>query len=214
MVIIPAINETSFEEVAKKIIRAAEFGAEIVHLDVSDGEFTLAPLWNNFFDLRDFIIANPHIKMQYEVHLMISNPDEAIADWIGVGAKRIIVHVESAKDLGEMKKKCAQFDAELLLASNPDTAVDKLLEKKDQVDGFLVLAVQPGKAGQIFRESQFEKIKLLRQGAPNAKIEVDGGVNLENSPKLKSAGADLLTSASTIWGSSDSTGVYKKLQSI
>lgn len=214
MVIIPAINETSFEEVGRKIIRAADFGAEIVHLDVSDGEFTPTQLWNNFFDLRDFIISNPHIKMRYEVHLMVSNPDAAIQDWIGVGAKRIIVHAESAKDLAEMKKKCGHFDAELLLAANPDTPAEELLNKKDLVDGFLVLAVQPGKAGQIFRENQFEKIKLLRQGAPNAKIEVDGGVKPENALKLKAAGADLLTAASAIWGSADAAGVYKNLQSI
>lgn len=214
MVIVPAINETSFEEVQKKILRAADFGANIVHLDVSDGKFTATAMWNNFFDLRDFIIANSHLKMRYEVHLMVSNPDEAISDWIGVGAKRLIVHIESAKDITAMKKKCGHFDAELFLAASPDTAVDKLLAKKDLADGFLVLAVQPGKAGQVFGENQMEKIKLLRQGAPDAKIEVDGGVNLENAPRIKEAGADLLTSASTIWGSENPAEIYKKLQSI
>lgn len=212
MTVIPAINETSFTEVGKKIIRAADFGAEIVHLDVSDGKFTPNKLWNNPSDLLSVKSQLSHVSV--EVHLMVSNPDEAIGDWIDVGAKRIIVHVESAKDLAAMKKKCAHFGAELLLAADPDTSADRLLEKKDLVDGFLVLAVRPGKAGQVFGENQLEKIKLLRQGAPDAKIEVDGGVNLENAAKLKDAGADILVSASTIWGNSDPAGIYKKLQSI
>lgn len=214
MVIIPAINETSFEEVGKKIIMASNFGAEIVHLDISDGKFTANPLWNNFFDLRDFIIANPHIKMQYEVHLMVSDPDSAIQDWIGVGATRLIVHVESSKDLAVMKKKCEHFGAQLLLAAGPETDVNQLLAHKDLVDGFLVLAVPPGKAGQAFGENQLEKIKLLRQGAPDAKIEVDGGVNLGNAPEIKSGGADLLTAASAIWVSSIPAEAFKKFQSI
>lgn len=214
MIIIPAINETSFSEIEKKIKTAAAFGAEIVHLDVSDSKFTTTPIWNNFFELRDFIIANKNLKMQYEVHLMISDPDEAIENWIGVGAKRIIVHVEASKDVPAMKKKCEHFDAELLLAANPDTPSDKLLEQKDCVDGFLVLAVRPGKAGQIFRETQLEKIRLLRQGSPKTKIEVDGGVKLENAAVIKEAGADLAASASTIWKSEDPAATFKMMQSI
>ena len=214
MVIIPAINETSFAEIEKKIKTAAAFGAEIVHLDVSDGKFTTTEMWNNFFDLRDFIIANPNLKMKYEIHLMISDPDEAIDNWIDVGATRIIVHVESAKDVAGMKKKCEHFAAELLLAANPDTSSDSLLEHKDCVDGFLVLAVRPGKSGQIFRDTQLEKIRLLREGSPKTKIEVDGGVKLENALSIKDAGADLAASASTIWKSEDPTATFKKLQEI
>jgi len=214
MIIIPAINEPSFAEVEKKIKTAAAFGAEIVHLDVTDGKFACVALWNNFFELRDFIIANKNLKMQYEVHLMVSNPDEVIDNWIDIGIKRIIVHVESVKDLMAMKKKCDHFGTELLLAASPDTSVDKLLESKDVIKNFLVLTVRPGKAGQLFRPTQLEKIKLLKQGIPDARIEVDGGVNLENAAMIKDAGADLVISASTIWRSEDPAATFKKLQAI
>lgn len=214
MQIIPAINEKSFSEIEEKIIKADSFGAEWVHLDVSDGEFTENELWNDAFNLRDFIIANKHLSAKFEVHLMVNNPEEIVSDWIDAGAKRVTVHLEAIKDLKLIKDKCSLFDIELFLAGNSDTPVEKFIEYKDSVNGFLILAVKPGRAGQKFGDNQLEKIKLLRVQAPNVKIIVDGGVNLDNASQIKNAGADILVAASAIWGSADPKAAYDKFKSI
>lgn len=212
MTVIPAINEISFLEIEKKIRQSVAFGAEWVHLDVSDGKFTANLLWNSPSDLLKIKGQLSHIDL--EVHLMVDNPDSVFENWIGAGAKRIIVHLESVRDIEAMIEKCELLSAELFLAVNPETPLEKLFEYENRLDGFLILAVTPGKAGQKFQENQLAKIKLLRQTIPDAKIEADGGVNLENAAAIKNAGADVLVSASAIWGSADPAEIYKKLQSI
>ncbi len=207
MIVIPAINETSFSEIEKKIKTASEFGAEWVHLDVSDGKFTANLLWNNPDDLPG--VMDQVLGVSVEVHLMVENPEQVVADWIDAGVKRIIVHAEAVGDLESLASLCAKDSVELFVAGNPDTPVGKFLE--NNVGSFLVLAVNPGKAGQKFGENQLEKIKLLRAQVPDAKIIVDGGVNLENASQIKNAGADMLVAASAIWGSADPAEAYSKL---
>jgi len=213
MIVIPAINETDFVGIEDKIKKAHAFGAGWVHLDVSDGKFTKNTLWNNPKELVDIYATreqHPHI----EAHLMVENPDEVLDGWLDAGVKRVIVHVESARDIGVMKMKCGMFGVQLVLASKPDTPVEQLLKYKNDTDGFLILAVNPGLAGQKFQESQLEKIKTLRQKFPDVKIEVDGGVNLETAPKIKTAGADILVAASAIWGSENIKEAYINLQKL
>lgn len=212
MTVIPAINETIFSEIEKKIKSAADFGASWVHLDVSDGRFTENLLWNSPTDLSD--VKGQLSGVNLEVHLMVKNPEAVVSDWIGAGAKRIIVHVEAVQDLKSMKDACVSSGVELFVAGNPETSLGEFLKYKYSVDGFLVLAVKPGRAGQKFGENQLEKIKLLREQAPDAKIIVDGGVNLDNAPQIKDAGADILIAASAIWGSADPKDSFKKLQSV
>lgn len=219
MTVIPAINETSFEEVKKKIKVAEDFGATAadggaswIHLDVSDGKFTKNILWNNPSDLSN--VKGQLSNVNLEVHLMVQNPDEVLDQWLDAKVKRIIVHLESVRDLDVMKMKCVAFGAELFLAIKPDTPVEHFFSHEGDANGFLILAVNPGLAGQKFQENQLEKIKALRQKFPDAKIEVDGGVNLENAPKIKSAGADILVSASHIWNSENPKQAYENLLNI
>ena len=209
---IPAINETSFSEVAKKMKAAATFGTDWIHLDVADGKFTGNTLWNNPADLSGAKGQLSHISV--EVHLMMENPDDVFEDWIDAGAKRVIVHLESVKDIEMMIEKCELLDAELFLAISPDTAVEKLFEYENRSDGFLILAVTPGKAGQEFRDGQLEKIRILRRRFPDATLEVDGGVNYATAKKIKDAGADILVSASAIWGSENPKNAYLGLLNI
>ena len=145
---------------------------------------------------------------------MRENPDEVLDEWLDVKVKRVIVHLESVRDLDVMKMKCVAFGTELFLAIKPDTPVEHLFSYAGDASGFLILAVNPGLAGQKFQENQLEKIKVLRQKFPDAKIEVDGGVNLENAPRIKEAGADTLVSASYIWNRESLEEAYKNLQSL
>lgn len=208
MTVIPAINETDFDEIKNKIKAAQEFGSEWVHLDVADGKFTKNVLWNNPKDLENLRATGYELRTNFEVHLMVQNPDEVLDDWLDVKVKRVIVHLESVKDLDVMKMRCIAFGTELFLAIKPETPVERLFSYEGAADGFLVLAVNPGLAGQKFQENQLEKIKALRQKFPGAKIEADGGVNLGNASKIKEAGADILVSASHIWSSEDPQKAY------
>ena len=210
MQVIPAINETDFKEVEKKIKEVQDFGSEWTHLDVSDGKFTPNQLWNNPKDLK----SQSSARRALEIHLMVQNPDEVLDAWLDAKVKRVIVHVESAKDIDVMKMKCVAFGVELFLAIKPDTPVERFFSYAGDASGFLILAVNSGLAGQKFQENQLEKIKVLRQKFPDAKIEVDGGVNLENAPRIKEAGADILVSASYIWSSDNPEETYKNLQSL
>lgn len=212
MQVIPAINETDFKEIQKKIKLAQDFGAEWVHLDVADGKFTRNDLWNQPSDLSN--VKGQLSNVQIEVHLMVQNPDEVLDSWLDVKVKRVTVHLESVKDLDVMKMKCVAFRVELFLAIRPDTAAERLFGYAGDASGFLILAVNPGLAGQKFRDDQLEKIRVLRQKFPDAKIEVDGGVNLENASRLKESGADILVSASYLWNSKNSKESYENLLKI
>ena len=110
-----------------------------------------------------------------------------------------------------MKMKCAALGTELFIAVNPETPVEKLFEYEKLAAGFLILAVTPGKVGQKFKEDQLEKIRTLRQRFPDAKIEADGGVSVDNAKAIKDAGANILVSASAIWGSKNPKEAYRKL---
>ena len=221
MIVIPAINETDFEEVKKKIKSAQDFGAESVHLDVSDGKFTKNKLWNNPADLSNLKLKTNTLNLNLEVHLMVQNTDVVLDEWLDAKVKRLIVHLESVRDLDVMKMKCVAFGTELFLAIRPDTPVEHFFSHEGDANGFLILAVKPGLAGQKFStgggstegglEYQLKRIRTLRQKFPNAKIEVDGGVNLDNTLAIKNAGADILVSASSIWGSKNPKEAYRKL---
>lgn len=196
-----------------------EISAAWVHLDVSDGKFTRNQLWNNPKDLLNVKGPMPTGRQEFsnvkiEVHLMVQNPDAVLDEWLDAKVKRLIVHLESVRDLDVMKIKCVAFGAELFLAIKPDTPVERLFNYEGDADGFLILAVNPGLAGQKFKEDQLGKIRALRQKFPDKKIEVDGGVNLENASAIKNAGADILISASYIWSAKEPKQAYLNLLNI
>lgn len=214
MIVIPAINETDFKEVKKKIKAAEDFGASWIHLDVADGKFTKNTLWNNPADLKEIRPKTYDLRTKLEVHLMVQNPDEILDEWLDAKVNRVIVHLESVQDFDVIKMKCVAFGVELFLAIKPDTPVERLFNYEGDANEFLILTVNPGLAGQKFKEEQLEKIKALRAKFPDAKIEVDGGANLETAANMKAAGADILVSASHIWESENHKKAYLDLLNI
>src|SRR3989338_19507 len=214
MEVIPAINETDFRSVKSKMRQAKEMGAKWTHLDVADGKFTRNTLWNNPANLESLNLKPSTPNPKLEVHLMVQNPDEVLDEWLDAKVKRVIVHLESVKDLDVMKMKCVAFDTELFIAVKSDTPVERLFAHEGIADGFLILAVNPGLAGQKFQETQLGKIRTLRQKFPDFKIEADGGVNLENASRIKEAGADILVSASYIWMNKNPKSAYLDLLNI
>ena len=208
MAIIPAINEVNFEEIKKKVLLVQSFGSKWAHLDVADGKFTKNVLWNNPEELK---VESEKWKVKIEVHLMVESPEDVLEEWLKTGIKRIFVHYESIKDFELLKDKCGAAGVELGLAIGPHIPAEGLFEYKGKVSCFLILAVEPGISGQKFLDNQLEKIRVLREKIPNAKIEVDGGINIRNAFDIKQAGADILVSSSYIWNSENPKEAYELL---
>jgi len=210
--IIPAINCLDFETAQKRVSEAEKF-SDWIHIDVADGKF--APditdaTWGNQEELKQIKTKNPNVK--FEVHLMVENPDEVFESWLDAGAKRIIIHAEVVQEPRYIQSVCGNRGAELMLSVLPETPIDVLLLYRNSFFYFQVLDVKPGFSGQRINNDVFSRVKFLRQKSPRARIEVDGGVNLETASLLKEAGADVLVSASCIFNSENPEETYKKLE--
>lgn len=212
MEVIPAINchQNDFECVHSKV-KVAEALGEWVHLDVTDGRFTYNKTWNSPDDWRKIGGG-----LNLEVHLMVEDPLEQAREWLLIGAKRVIVHLE-VLDLDLADRIIAlvkQYKAEPVLAFNPETRIDSNPEIESRFLSFLVLCVHPGLAGQNFLPLNLEKISGLKKMYPQSTIEVDGGVSMETGRLAKEAGADILISASYIFESANPQASFSNLVSL
>jgi len=213
MRVIPAINESTFDKVKQKIFAARDLGAMRIHIDVTDGKFTPHKTWNNAGDLIDLKFITNNFNFNLGVHLMVNNPDEIIDEWFKAGMHAIVVHFEAAKNLDALMKKCVEAEVEFVLAVNPATPIAALGDLK-KFENILLLAVDPGLAGQEFQEITLEKIKQLKEGGFGGKIIVDGGINPATARKAKSAGADTVVSASYIWNNINPKKGFMELRSV
>ncbi|MEK7630323.1 MAG: hypothetical protein AAB432_03010 [Patescibacteria group bacterium] len=211
MEVIPVINCPDFECVQSKLDKLENLGNEWIHVDVADGSFTPYKNWHNSKDLKT--------NFNIEVHLMVKNPEAVVGDWLKAGAKRIIVHVETldgpeGEKLQKIFETCAHYDAEIMLASNPDTLFEELIPYFDIIFSFQCLAVSPGPAGQKFDSNILEKIKLIRERLPDALIEIDGGINREIAKLVNVAGADIVAAGTYIFSRENMKTAYDELQNV
>jgi ribulose-phosphate 3-epimerase len=191
--IIPSINVDSFEEVKEKI-KLVEPYVDWAHLDISDGTATKYITWHNASDLN--FLETP---LNIEVHLMISNVDRRINDWLISKVKRIFFHLSASNDPDFVIEQCRKNNIEPGIAISPDESWTKAAHFKGKVNIFQILGVSPGPAGQKATEETFEKIKELRKFCKQCIIEVDGGMNKETIRKAKEAGANIIVAASAIF---------------
>ena len=195
--IIPAINADNFEEIKEKI-KMVEPYVQWLHLDVADGTFAKNTIWHNAGDLRGL-----DTPLLIEVHLMINDVERRVSDWFLPNIKRIIFHLEAAKDVDFVIAKCREAGKEVGLAINPETSWTRLFPYFGKANMFQILGVRPGLAGQKINEEVLHKIEEVRKNCPSCIIEADGGVNAENAKKITLAGANLLAAASAIFNADD-----------
>ncbi len=191
--VIPSINVKTFEEV-KERIRLIEPHVLWCHLDVTDGVFSSHETWRNPEDLLNF-----KINLNIEIHLMVSNPDEVIDDWLVPPVKRVIIHTEVIKDFDRISEKARDRGIEVGIAVNPETPVEAFSPYVGKADTFLCLAVKPGPSNQVMHGNTMGKITFFRKACKNCIIEVDGGMNLETAQEAVKAGANLLISGDYIF---------------
>lgn len=211
MQIIPAINCPDFETLSRHLEEAAKFlpKGSWVHIDIVDGMFSKNITWNNPAELPSLKSSYPDFN--FEIHLMVENPDEFAEVWFINGASRVIVHLEAVSNPDYILDIASRYNGEVALSITPSTPADLLLPHVGSFSSFQVLAVNPGFAGQQFDLESLEKIKFLRNVSPGAKIEVDGGINPETARLAKIAGADYAASASYIFSNINPQKAYEEL---
>jgi ribulose-phosphate 3-epimerase len=175
-------------------IKTIEEHSDYIHVDVMDGHFVP----NLTFGAP--VVKCIKSKLPLDVHLMISNPENFIEDFINAGASVLTVHYEAAKDLHAVLAKIRSNAVKAGVSIKPDTKVEVLEEYLDELDWVLIMSVEPGFGGQGFMDSALEKIKWLRERAPELDIAVDGGINDETARKCELAGANVLIAGSYIFG--------------
>lgn len=222
--IIPAILPKNFAELEEKMSLVAGL-VPMVQVDITDGHFVPSKTWpytsgtvsNGQYVDRDFadILAEqrdfPFVEeLDFEVDLMVANPESVWHDWLHAGAKRIIIHAESVSgDILELLRaiqkeipsRASLLHVEIGVAINPDTPNEILTPLMDEIDFVQFMGIaRIGFQGEKFDERVLAKISDLRTQFPNATISVDGGVTSETAPKLIAAGANRLAVGSAIFG--------------
>ena len=199
----PSILSADFSKLGSEIQNLEKAKADLIHIDVMDGHFvpniTIGPEVIN--KLRKYT------SLPFDVHLMISPVHNFIKNFADAGADIITIHPEATNDLENSIKKIKSYNKKVGISLNPETPLDKLNNVLDKIDLVLIMSVNPGFGGQKFIENTLNKIKKLRLKIDQLKlkveIEVDGGINFENSKSIIKAGADILVSGSTIFKSNE-----------
>ena len=199
----PSILSADFSQLANEIKRLEDGGADMIHVDVMDGHF-----------VPNLTIGPPVIKslkkhssILFDVHLMISPVHKYIKAYADAGADIITIHPEATDDINSSISLIKELNKKVGVSLNPETKVDIIVEHLDKIDLVLIMSVNPGFGGQKFMPEVLSKIEELKKQR-SAKdldfdIEIDGGINFENSKMAIRAGANILVSGTTIFKSNN-----------
>ncbi len=199
----PSILSADFSQLGNEIKRLEEGGADMIHVDVMDGHF-----------VPNLTIGPPVIKslkkhssIMFDVHLMISPVHKYIEAYSEAGADIITIHPEATENLSASISKIKDLKKKVGVSLNPKTEVNEIIDYLNQIDLVLIMSVNPGFGGQKFMPEVLEKIKQLKKIQKNKNIdfdiEIDGGINFENSKIAIEAGANILVSGTTIFKSNN-----------
>lgn len=206
----PSVLSADFSALGKDIAAVAEAGAEIIHLDVMDGQFVP----NISFGVPVISSVRKVTDALFDVHLMIEEPVRYLKAFKEAGADIITVHYEACRDVKETLWQIKTMDIKAGLAVSPDTPVSVVEPFIPMVDMVLVMSVYPGFGGQTFIESSLDKLRTVKEmitkaGKEEVWIEVDGGIGTANIRKVKDAGANVLVAGSAVFQGNVTENVRK-----
>ena len=199
--IAPSILSADFARLGEEVDNVLASGADIVHFDVMDNHYvpnlTIGPLVCEA--LRKHGVTAP-----IDVHLMIKPVDRIVPDFASAGASYITFHPEASEHVDRTLQLIASEGCKAGLVFNPATPLDVLEHVIDKVDMVLLMSVNPGFGGQSFLPSALDKLrkarKLIGESGRNIRLEIDGGVKVENIGQIHAAGADTFVAGSAIFG--------------
>ena len=199
--IAPSILSADFARLGEEVDNVLASGADIVHFDVMDNHYvpnlTIGPLVCEA--LRKHGITAP-----IDVHLMIKPVDRIVPDFASAGASYITFHPEASEHVDRTLQLIASEGCKAGLVFNPATPLDVLEHVIDKVDMVLLMSVNPGFGGQSFLPSALDKLrkarKLIDESGRDIRLEIDGGVKVENIGEIHAAGADTFVAGSAIFG--------------
>jgi ribulose-phosphate 3-epimerase len=199
----PSILSADFSRLGEEVAAATAAGADYIHVDVMDGHFvpniTIGPL------VVEAVRRSTHLPL--DVHLMISEPDLYLEEFIEAGADIIGVHVEVSPHLHRTLQRIRDLGAKASVTLNPATPLGTMEHILDQVDQVLLMTVNPGFGGQSFIDAVIPKIEALRQIVDQrgleVELEVDGGINAETIGVVARAGADVFVAGSAVFSTPD-----------
>ena len=213
-IIAPSLLSANFAQLEKDCNMLNNSSADWYHLDVMDGRFvpniSFGPM---------IVEQICKLTQKYcDVHLMIEEPEKYVADFKKAGANNITVHLEACKHLHRNIQQIKALDVHVGVAVNPHTPVEQLKDIIGSIDLVCLMSVNPGFGGQAFIPHTINKIKALRkiilEAGADVKIEIDGGVTLDNAQEIINAGADVLVAGNTVFKSADPMSTINKLKSI
>ena len=212
--IAPSILASNFARLGEEVRAVEEGGADVIHVDVMDGHFVP----NISIGIPVVASLRKATRLPLDVHLMIEQPETYIADFVRAGADRVLIHQEATVHLDRALAMVREHGAQAGAAINPATPVAMLTEVLDKVDTVLVMSVNPGFGGQRFIPGAVEKIRQLNQWRTryNAsfRIEVDGGVDLENLAELAQAGANTFVAGTSIFHQPDPAAATRQMRKL
>jgi ribulose-phosphate 3-epimerase len=192
-----------FSNLSRDVKRAEEAGVDWLHLDVMDGHFVP----NISFGPMVIRSLRRHTELPFDVHLMISDPDEYLEEFREAGADVITVHYETCVHLTRTVARIRELGARAGVALNPSSPLSFVKDILSEIDLLLIMSVNPGFGGQEFLPLAITKIKeaasLARPHRRSLLIEVDGGIDGKNIRQVAAAGADVIVAGAAIFNSGD-----------
>jgi ribulose-phosphate 3-epimerase len=212
MKLAPSILAADLANLAGAVALCEAGGAELVHFDVMDGHFVP----NLTFGIPVLKALSARTRLPMDVHLMVSNPDRLLDDYLKAGAARVAVHWEATPHLDRQLERIRNGGALAGVAVNPTTPVELLADALPRLDYVLLMSVNPGFSGQAFLPHVLNKARRLRgmieSGGFSVEIEMDGGIDRVTIDSVRSAGVDVCVVGSAIFCAGDPLATMTELR--
>ena len=208
----PSVLSANLADLANECASIERDGADLIHLDVMDGNFVP----NITFGAPVIKWARPAAKIPFDVHLMIEEPIRYIEDFAKAGADIITVHIEACHDIVATLDKIHACGVKAGVSVKPNTPVDVLYPLLDKMEMALIMTVEPGFGGQGLIEETLPKITALKEEITRCgldlPIEVDGGIKADNIARVAKCGADIFVAGSSVFGKPDRAAAIHALR--